>query len=526
MNQEKEKETDINEILNEFYKLKDKYEKTYYEKYVKSIVRSENKSNKEKKREFSKLPKPPCINCQRNVGTIFSIIANEDEVERNFVIKCGDIVNPCPLDINFNYGQRKTYEHMIQLYTEGLENVKQKIINEKNNIIFGYTPSNMANNIFQDLSTELKENTDFTGFLIEKNILVNHNPAKKELLNKLEVELQNTYIMPFKNLVHKFSQQNNPDFIKEAVQIYVSEITPQLKQIQQLKYEVNFVEYNIDNSTFHLIQKPNSLENLQYGYSSSDKINAFVKGMKITGVQKTRKSTKSTKSTKSKTLKIKPTIELVEDEGEQKQQEQQQFEPDVPIFTETGVVWNKPEYIKLWNSLSDQFKKHFATQDLSTSDKEYLQEFMTNCVINKKTGQQCKIKLPKNTYFPPTITDDGLYDFGSGIINKLFNGLRKNYQETLLTLYTEKDGVKNYDMLIDALEKQLQYAPTEEFKSIPIPISSKKETIPLSLEDTKQRPFILPPPWEVRFSQTYNKPYYYNPETKEGLWEPPFGDLD
>jgi len=109
---------------------------------------------------------------------------------------------------------------------------------------------------------------------------------------------------------------------------------------------------------------------------------------------------------------------------------------------------------------------------------------MTDCVKAKKTGQQCKIKLPKNTYFPPTITDDGLYDFGSGIINKLFNRLRKNYQETLLTLYTEKDGVKNYDMLIDALEKELQYASTKEFESIPAPVSYKEETIPLSFEES------------------------------------------
>jgi len=321
MNQEKQKETDITEILNEFYKLKDKYEKTYYEKYVKSIVRSQNKSNKEKKREFSRLPKPPCVNCQRNVGTIFSIIPNEDEILRNFVIKCGDIVDPCPLDINFNFGQTQTYEDVIRFHTEGLENIKQKIINEKNNIIFGYTSPNMANDIFESLSTELKENSDFTGFLIEKNILVNNNPAKKELLNKLEVELQNTYIVPFKELIHKFSQQNNPDFVKEALQIYVYEILPKLKEIQQLKYQVNFVEYNIDNSTFHLIQKPNSLENLQYDYNSSDKINAFVKGIKIMSAQKTRKTTTSTKA---KTLKIKPTIELVEDEEEQKQEQKQE----------------------------------------------------------------------------------------------------------------------------------------------------------------------------------------------------------
>jgi hypothetical protein len=311
MNQEKEKENNINEILNEFYKLKDKYEKTYYEKYVKAIVRSQNKSNKEKKREFARLPKPPCVNCQRNVGTIFSVTYNEDELMRNFVIKCGDIADPCPLNINFNYGDRQTYQDTINLYSEGLDLIKQKMIREKNNIIFGYTSPSMANDIFQILSTELKDNTDFTGFLIEKNILINNNPAKKELLNKLEAELQTTYIIPFKQLINKYSQQNNTDFVKEAVQMYVSEIIPKLKEIQQLKYEVNFVEYDVDYSTFHLIQKPNSLENLQFAYDSIDKIIANIKGVKITTAQKTRKATKTTKT---KTLKIKPTIELLEDE--------------------------------------------------------------------------------------------------------------------------------------------------------------------------------------------------------------------
>lgn len=64
---------DVNDALNEFYKLKSTYETEYYTKYVKPIISSEGMSKREKKAAYSKLPKAECINCKRNVGTLFSI---------------------------------------------------------------------------------------------------------------------------------------------------------------------------------------------------------------------------------------------------------------------------------------------------------------------------------------------------------------------------------------------------------------------------------------------------------------------
>jgi len=303
---------DINDTLNEFYKLKDKYEKNYYEKYIKNIVRSTNKSNKEKKKEFSRLPKPQCINCERNVGTIFSINGIEQDSIRNFIVKCGDIVDPCPLDINFNYSDRVTYQSDIRFTTKLLNKLKNKMVKEKNDVIFGYILPNIATELFNELSEELKENTDLNGFLIEKNILVNDNPAKKELVNKLDVELQNNNIVPFKNFISEYMRTDNTDYVKEAVQMYVAEIIPKLKEIQSLKYDVNFVEYNSDDNTFHLIQKPNSLENLQYEITDDDKIISYTKGVKRT--KTSSKTLKASKSPKTKTLKIRPIIEVVDDE--------------------------------------------------------------------------------------------------------------------------------------------------------------------------------------------------------------------
>ena len=101
---EKQTHTPI-EAINEFYRLKDKYERVYYEKYVNPIVKS-NKSKREKRIDYSKLPKHECINCKRHVDTIFKVSSNNTELLKQFIVKCGDFQDPCPLDIQINYDFR------------------------------------------------------------------------------------------------------------------------------------------------------------------------------------------------------------------------------------------------------------------------------------------------------------------------------------------------------------------------------------------------------------------------------------
>lgn len=327
--EQKEKTEEINEILNEFYKLKDKYEKSYYEKYVKKIIKSTNKSNKDKKKEFSRLPKPECVNCARNVGTLFSVVNDEENDRRNFTVKCGDINEPCPLNIIFSYGNRITYEKQIKEMTYLLDKTKHDIIVEKNNALFGYKDMDEATKSFQELTDELKETTGLAGFLIEKNILVNDNPAKKELLNKLQDELQKEYMVPYKQFMYRFIQENNVDFCKDAVELYVNEIIPKLKEIQSLKYGINHVEYDNDTRTFHLLQRPNNLESLEYK-TNDDEVVSFVKGVLYKRSSKETKRTSIAKP-KNKTIKLKPTIEIVEDEDEGQGQEENEGQEEEEI---------------------------------------------------------------------------------------------------------------------------------------------------------------------------------------------------
>ena len=57
-----EQNTTTNDAMNDamigFYNLKGKYEKEFYDKYVKDIIKSKGLSKREKRVVFSKLPKP------------------------------------------------------------------------------------------------------------------------------------------------------------------------------------------------------------------------------------------------------------------------------------------------------------------------------------------------------------------------------------------------------------------------------------------------------------------------------------
>ena len=157
------------EAINEFYELKSKYESTNFNKYIKPILKS-NKSKREKKMEYSKLPKFPCINCKRNVNTIFKITYDKDNLLHKYTAKCGDLQDPCPLNIEIDYAIGLNLQLEIKENFDKIEKIKTDIIKEKNNAIF-FKDSSLVLSNFEKLTNELKEETEYFGSFIEENIL-------------------------------------------------------------------------------------------------------------------------------------------------------------------------------------------------------------------------------------------------------------------------------------------------------------------------------------------------------------------
>ena len=450
MTEEKQTLTPI-EAINEFYILKDKYETSYYEKYVKSIVMS-SQTKKQKRVAFSRLPKNECINCKRNVGTIFTVKYNKSEYIRQFIAKCGDFQDPCPLDIQINYSARQTFSHDINFELNNVDKLKLEIIKEKNNALFF---NKDVIKLFEEITAELKDIMELTGQTIETNILRNDNPEKHALIKKTIDEFGKGCIMPFKKMIQEFNETNNELILNQAINFYINEMMPKLKDIQELKYEVNFVEYYPQEQLFKLIQMPTSLESNENTFKEDDKVVKFIRGVRKDNKSKTKKVMGVVTK---KTRKIRPIGDLIVEEDVEEVVEENPLLPlkfgdntqnnkpkyDVP----EGVKWDNPRYNDVWALVPRKIKY------MLLSDHEWLEEYMDKCVSLKQKGKPCNLFLPKQTKFPPDVeggTDKPIYDFGVKIINDLFNKQEKVYKDNVLTLYSTKDGVKNYDMLKDTI---------------------------------------------------------------------------
>jgi hypothetical protein len=434
-------ELSVSEAINEFYRMKGKYEEYVYSKYIQPLINDKSLSKKEKKQAYSKLPKPECINCKRNVGTIFSVEPDPtNEPFRIFTAKCGDLAQPCPLNIQIQYSIREQLDNAIDADLKKINKIKLDIIKEKNNLLFFInelmvTDEKSFEN-FNRLTDELKDETGIVGYYIEKNILLNDNPVKRDLLKKSIDEFGKEMLLPFKNLIAKFNESRDEQVVSEAVRFYKEEMMPKLKEILSLKYDTTMVEYDEVSKEYKLMQIPHSLQNNETYLQSDDKVISFVKGVK-----KVRRDTIKTKDlmtlSNKKTRKLRPKSSLneieftVEDNEEANTQNQNQNSEYIDIYN------------KLPSNLKDELNKY----------PDWLNDFMDNCIQSRKNNKSCDFTAPKKLILPPIQTPDTqIYDFGYEPYNHEFNNLSNENKEMYFKLVkVDENGQADYTLFKNAL---------------------------------------------------------------------------
>lgn len=428
------------QAIDDFYRKKNAYETNYYDNYVKHIV-SSNISKQAKRKAFTKLPPPKCINCERNVGSIFSI-KSKDNAEKLYSIKCGDRSNPCPLDIVISKGPCFSLYDEYHSWLDDLDEVKLEIIKEKNNSIFF---SESVQETFDKLRQKMDELVLLSGTYFETDRIRNHNPEKEQELRTAIEDFSKDCVFPFKEMLKEYDSDNNDDVLRNAMKLYFDNILPKLKEIQALKYDVNLVELLMDRNinsdskcmrcttaeskvltnnsldyreSYHLIQLPISNENKEYCDGSKD-INKVIKY--VTGTKTQTKTTTTTTTTtkpkiKTKTLKhVKPLANsnktkkrklVLEDDDSANDEGKDELV--------TTLLQNMPEEMKpMWEK-----------------DAEWADAFIT-CMQEQKAGIPCTLQLPPgtNTLLPSQSSSNTNYDFGSDIVNYMFNKLSSNQQQ-------------------------------------------------------------------------------------------------
>lgn len=432
---------DVKEAINEYFKLKNKYE-TLIMTNKKKIMNNPHLSNREKRSEFNKL-KPKCIHCKRPGGTIFSTIhADESEKEeayRELRCFCGIVAEPCNLNIVIRLAKIEWMPELLKTMEKDIKDYKNEIINNKNKLLFGYLNTEDALETFENIKEYISSYTSLYEEYLESYHKIVDNDEKKQELNEV---ITNSYIeiQKIKDCILKMNETNNVQYARDAVVIYTTTLMPLLQTIRNLKYNETIVWHNDFTNTCNLIQNKYSISSLSFT-SSNDKVIAYDVEYSVTP--------------KKKQIIIESTT--TNSSNEFPEPDSDLYNVPEPIYGDglDGIKWNVPEYDALWSKLSSPLRLALIT------DREWMKNFMASCVNARASGQACKFTGPSTLILPPEIGPDGKANFGINIYNQVFDALSESEKKMYLTLYNEENGVTNYTMLTNAMnelvEKSVQF---------------------------------------------------------------------
>lgn len=285
------------EAINEYFKLKNKYQ-TAIQNDANKITRDKKLTKREKKTAFQSL-KAKCINCQRPVGTLFSTKFDKEKDYRILSAFCGDIVNPCDLRIVINAGRGiESYLDIIMDVEKDIQKYKNNLIQDKNNLLFGYITTEEALANFEFLKKEISELTNSYSFHLSEFNDITDNKQEKEILNKNQ-ETAYLLIDEIKETIAKFNENKEISFVNDSVEIYVNQLQPLLTKIRNSKYTSSRVE--LEDHIYHLIQEKFTLQDiesanvlpevLEFHLGSGNRINQKTRKMReTTDNKKTRKN--------------------------------------------------------------------------------------------------------------------------------------------------------------------------------------------------------------------------------------------
>jgi len=230
-----QKKITYNEGLYIYFHLKNKYETEFVD--AKKKIRNNPLISRKKGIKEAKQLKAMCINCQRPVGTIFS------SADKQYTAICGDS-NPqtkCRLNIKI---ERVTYNHeqeLLYLFRESLQEIKEKIIGQKLNTLFNYMSEKQAATFFKEELEEYNTNSSMYKTLYENYNQLHYDPHRKELILRKQdhiFKLMDTV----QAILDEYKKTDNKETLRNAVEIQVKELIPEMENLRRLKYEWTDVE--------------------------------------------------------------------------------------------------------------------------------------------------------------------------------------------------------------------------------------------------------------------------------------------
>ena len=180
-------------------------------------MRQTKKSNKKE------IILPKCIGCEKNVGMVFS------NKNRKYQARCGGNP-PCNWNMVVNRGQFVQREDVIDAYIADVQNMKEKVIQQKMIALYRHMSDDKSSQMFENQMKAFTSASEYLDSLIstQKEYFENEDTLKMIEDKQLEINIA----------LQTVKQELKNHNLREAVEIQQTVIQPLSQSIQRLQYEV------------------------------------------------------------------------------------------------------------------------------------------------------------------------------------------------------------------------------------------------------------------------------------------------
>ena len=256
---------DYIEALHEYFKLKRTYETNLHEDKKNAY---EKGSNKKTKRRMVSRVIPKCINCKKSGGTLFT---SKDE---SYYAICGS-KTPCNLNIELHNGfYYETKRNVLNTLLDDLNEIKTNMIVEKLNNVFNYTNEETSVKLFKGHLTQFNYLNKECAELLEQ---CNNEYKDKLREEKIAAKQQQVYTIldSIKELINQYKKDGNTDLLKNAVEIQIKELNPEIHNLRLLKYEIMEMDFTTKRGILQYVAEGSDESDNTPGQSTENSVSVL-----------------------------------------------------------------------------------------------------------------------------------------------------------------------------------------------------------------------------------------------------------
>jgi len=247
--------------LYDYFRLKNAYESKVSKMKQNAFNRAPTKKQGLLK---SRAIKPPCIQCKRPVGTVFS------RKDSKYLAVCGDANHPCPLNIQIYSGHYFHNDLLLDIYKEDMDKKKEAIIKQKMDTLFNYISEKDSVKQFKVELEEYATDSKMYADLIKKRDELHHN-VETELAIRKDTKEMYRLVDEIKHNIKEYEKTKNKETLRYSVGLYKNELTPILQHLRLKKYGIMETDVSAEGET-RLVQYKIPLHKMDFTFGEPARV--------------------------------------------------------------------------------------------------------------------------------------------------------------------------------------------------------------------------------------------------------------